>query len=328
MKKSVLAFALAGCACIPTAWTCMKTAEPASALTLIAYIMDVTVKKDVIAVGESVKLELVWSNGATQEVFYFSSDESVLQVDQNGVVTGVSDGTAEISVRRGSDETCKTITMSVSSDVRISSYYNTSELTLGMKLYEYDTLHYDKKSIGMTANIVNDEGSYDMAHLLMEDYVLPFDAEVVGFDGLTLYLAPEYENVKYVDGRTLTAGDVIDTSCHLLCYDYHINRFVFPVFLPKYYEKYIGEGTIRVVAVDHEQKTIELEAVSETETVTAGDADADGTFGVTDVVLFQKWLCAAPEVQIANWEAVDFCADGMLDAFDLAIMKRMLVQGE
>lgn len=328
MRKRVLAFALAGCACIPTVWNCMETAEPASAYTLIAYIMDVTVKKDVIAVGESVQLELVWSNGATQEVFYSSSDESVLQVNQNGVVTGISDGTAEISVRRGSDETCKTITMSVSSDVRISSYYNTSELTLGMKLYEYDTLHYDEQNIGSVANIVNDEGSYDMAHLLMEDYVLPFDAEVVGFDGLTIYLAPEYENVRYVDGRTLTAGDVIDTSCHLLCYDYHINRCVFPVFLPAYYEKYIGKGTIRVVAVDHEQKTIELEAVAETETIPTGDANADGTFSVTDVVLFQKWICATPEVQITNWEAVDFCADGKLDAFDLAIMKRMLVQGE
>ncbi len=59
MRKRVLAFALAGCACIPTVWTYMETAEPASAYTLIAYIMDVTVKKDVIAVGESVQLELV-----------------------------------------------------------------------------------------------------------------------------------------------------------------------------------------------------------------------------------------------------------------------------
>lgn len=327
MRKRVLAFALAGCACIPTVWTCVETAEPASAYTLIAYIMDVTVKKDVIAVGESVQLELVWSNGATQEVFYSSSDESVLQVDQDGVVTGISDGTAEISVRRGSDETCKTITMSVSSDVRISSYYNTSELTLGMKLYEYDTLHYDKQNIGSVANILNDEGSYDLAFISEKDYILPFDAEIVGFDGLTVYLVPDLEDVKFIDGRTLAAGDMVDREYALVSYDYSINGWGFPILLPDYYQ-YVGEGAIRVVSIDHEQKTIELEAVAETETIPAGDADADGTFGVTDVVLFQKWLCAVPEVQITNWEAVDFCADGKLDAFDLAIMKRMLVQGE
>lgn len=327
MRKRVLAFALAGCACIPTVWTCVETAESASAYTLIAYIMDVTVKKDVIAVGESVQLELVWSNGATQEVFYSSSDESVLQVDQDGVVTGISDGTAEISVRRGSDETCKTITMSASSDVRISSYYNTSELTLGMKLYEYDTLHYDKQNIGSVANIVNDEGSYDLAFISEKDYILPFDAEVVGFDGLTVYLVPDLEDVKFIDGRTLAAGDMVDREYALVSYDYSINGWGFPILLPDYYQ-YVGEGAIRVVSIDHEQKTIELEAVAETETIPAGDANADGTFGVTDVVLFQKWLCAVPEVQITNWEAVDFCADGKLDAFDLAIMKRMLVQGE
>ena len=31
MRKRVLAFALAGCACIPTVWTCVETAEPVSA---------------------------------------------------------------------------------------------------------------------------------------------------------------------------------------------------------------------------------------------------------------------------------------------------------
>ncbi len=327
MRKRVLAFALAGCACIPTVWTCVETAEPVSAYTLIAYIMDVTVKKDVIAVGESVQLELVWSNGATQEVFYSSSDESVLQVDQNGVVTGISDGTAEISVRRGSDEMCKTITLSVSSDVRISSYYNTSELTLGVKLYEYDTLHYDEQNIGSVANILNDEGSYDLAFISEKDYILPFDAEVVGFDGLTVYLVPDLEDVKFIDGRTLAAGDMVDREYSLVCYDYLINDWGFPILLPDYYQ-YVGEGAIRVVSINHEQKTIKLEAVPETETVPTGDTNADGMLGVTDVVLFQKWLCAAPEVQIANWETVDFCADGKLDAFDLAIMKRMLVQGK
>ena len=56
-----------------------------------------------------------------------------------------------------------------------------------------------------------------------------------------------------------------------------------------------------------------------------GDVNGDGTFGVTDVVLFQKWLLAVPDTVLANWEAADFDADGGLDVFDLAMMKTALI---
>lgn len=237
--------------------------KPVSALSIIATVTSVSVEKDVIAVGESVQLELEWSTGAKQKLFFTSSDESVAAVDQDGIVTGIGNGTAEITVSHSNYGSDKTITITVSEDVRESVCCNTSELTLGTKLYKYDKLHYDGKNIGMTANIVNDKGGYDIAYLSEEDYTLPFDAELVGIDGLTIYLAPELENVKYIDGRTLSVGDVIDTSSHLLCYDYHINKCVLPVFLPEYYEEYIGEGEIRVQDIDHENKTITLEAVEE-----------------------------------------------------------------
>lgn len=110
--------------------------------------------------------------------------------------------------------------------------YNTSELTLGQKLNAEDILHYDDKNIGMTANIVNSNCGYDVTHLLGEDFVLPFNAEVVGIDSLVIYIAPELDGVKYLDGRTLEAGDVIDSSVYLLCYDYVINGRVLPVFYP------------------------------------------------------------------------------------------------
>ena len=59
--------------------------------------------------------------------------------------------------------------------------------------------------------------------------------------------------------------------------------------------------------------------------VVMGDVNGDGTFGVTDVVLFQKWLLAVPDTVLANWEAADFDADGGLDVFDLAMMKTALI---
>ncbi len=59
-----------------------------------------------------------------------------------------------------------------------------------------------------------------------------------------------------------------------------------------------------------------------------GDVNGDGSFGVSDVVLLQKWLLAVPDTHLANWKAADFCGDDRLDVFDLALMKRALIYGE
>ena len=55
-----------------------------------------------------------------------------------------------------------------------------------------------------------------------------------------------------------------------------------------------------------------------------GDVNGDGSFSISDVVLMQKWLLAAPGTELADWKAGDFSADGKLDMFDLVKMKRAL----
>ena len=57
-----------------------------------------------------------------------------------------------------------------------------------------------------------------------------------------------------------------------------------------------------------------------------GDANADGVFDVADLVLLQKWLLSVPDANFENWQAVDFCKDGKLDIFDLALAKRELTE--
>jgi len=57
-----------------------------------------------------------------------------------------------------------------------------------------------------------------------------------------------------------------------------------------------------------------------------GDANDDGEFNVSDVVLLQKWLLAVPDTHLANWKAVDFCNDNKLNVFDLCLMKRELIE--
>ncbi|MDE7365675.1 MAG: dockerin type I repeat-containing protein [Ruminococcus sp.] len=58
---------------------------------------------------------------------------------------------------------------------------------------------------------------------------------------------------------------------------------------------------------------------------TKGDVNNDGDFNVSDVVLFQKWLLAIPDTNLAECKAADFCEDERLDVFDLCLMKRELI---
>ncbi|MBQ4464921.1 MAG: family 16 glycosylhydrolase, partial [Oscillospiraceae bacterium] len=57
-----------------------------------------------------------------------------------------------------------------------------------------------------------------------------------------------------------------------------------------------------------------------------GDVDASGTFDDRDVAMLQGWLHTTPDVTLADWQAGDLLADGVLDVFDLALMKRNLSQ--
>ncbi len=267
MGKNIKALILAACIC-STSFTALNAVpDTVSAYQLIASLQGVSIFKDTLAIGESAQLELTWSNGAHPEITYASSDENVATVDQDGIVTGIADGTATISVSYYDGKVSKTLDITVSGDVQKSIVYNTSELSLGDVVHKYDILHYDNKNKGSSANVVNTKGSYDLVFINEKDYILPFDAEYVGDWGTCMYLAPDIEGITYLDGRTLNVGDVIDRNTHLLCYDYYIksadnsNRMTYPVFLPKYYSQYIGDGEIRVSSIDHDTKTIELESV-------------------------------------------------------------------
>jgi len=59
-----------------------------------------------------------------------------------------------------------------------------------------------------------------------------------------------------------------------------------------------------------------------------GDVNNDGKFSISDVIIFQKWILAVPDAELADWKAADLCKDEELDAFDLSMMKRYLISGE
>lgn len=57
-----------------------------------------------------------------------------------------------------------------------------------------------------------------------------------------------------------------------------------------------------------------------------GDANGDGEFGILDALALQKWLLGKADAGFANWNAVDFCRDGKLDGFDMALLKKKLLE--
>lgn len=57
-----------------------------------------------------------------------------------------------------------------------------------------------------------------------------------------------------------------------------------------------------------------------------GDCNNDGECTVSDAVLLQNWLFAVPDTDLANWRSVDLTEDEKLDAFDLCLLKRMLIE--
>ena len=58
----------------------------------------------------------------------------------------------------------------------------------------------------------------------------------------------------------------------------------------------------------------------------AGDVNADGKFDSADAVLLQQWLLNIPDTGLKDWKAADLSADNRLDAHDLSMMKKVLMQ--
>jgi len=77
-------------------------------------------------------------------------------------------------------------------------------------------------------------------------------------------------------------------------------------------------GTMTVTKADILVKNESAETVK-------GDLNNDGEFNISDAVLFQKWLLGAPDTKLNNWHTGDFYEDGVLNVFDLCLMKQELL---
>ena len=61
--------------------------------------------------------------------------------------------------------------------------------------------------------------------------------------------------------------------------------------------------------------------ITEKPPVNTGDINADGKVNLADVVLLQKWLLGIPETKLADCQAGDLYTDGVLNGFDLCLLR-------
>lgn len=80
----------------------------------------------------------------------------------------------------------------------------------------------------------------------------------------------------------------------------------------------VGDIFVRYYNVDDDGNITEIDGINE------GDCNNDGKFGISDVLMFQKWLSGTGE--IANSQNADFTWDNNLDVFDLVLMKQALLE--
>lgn len=112
--KKFIAFAAAMSACL-CAGTGTYAAVPVSALSIIWSMTDATVEKDTISIGESIPINIEWSEDRAGYASYLTSDETVATVDAAGIITGVGEGSATITViaSNGMETPTRTVNITV-----------------------------------------------------------------------------------------------------------------------------------------------------------------------------------------------------------------------
>ena len=56
-----------------------------------------------------------------------------------------------------------------------------------------------------------------------------------------------------------------------------------------------------------------------------GDCNGDGSFNIADIVTFQNFLLGRI-TNMTKWKNADICDDECLDAYDIALMRKMLIE--
>ncbi len=179
---------------------------------------------------------------------------------------------------------------------------------------------YNNELFGYYYSFVNGNMSFGLSGDHLKDYI----TTVYGRYSTKSYFCinggyGEYraEAPKVSDESLVEREDVLHTSSASTTDD----------IMDFYRFKAVNDGKLSVFANDVEYKLEIKDGIfsyaSDTEEAVKGDVNGDGILGVSDAVTLQNGLLGAQPLKYS--ENIDLCKDGVIDVYDLCLLKQMIV---
>ncbi|MDE6034509.1 MAG: leucine-rich repeat protein [Ruminococcus sp.] len=166
------------------------------------------------------------------------------------------------------------------------------------------------------------------------DVVIPDSVKSIGqyafnnCNSLTSVTIPE--SVKSISNsfsicRNLQSVKILNPDCEITYSSSFSNAYV-----RDGYEEQVYYGTIygyeNSTAQEYAEKyNCKFESLGEV-TEKTGDMNGDNEFNISDIVNFQKYILGDMDTKITDWKQADLNADGVLDVFDLVLMRKILIE--
>ena len=253
------------------------------------------------------------SDATDKVVIWTSSNPLVASVNSKGVVTALSEGTAEIIARtlENSDKQftakCKvTVSETISSDndiieaedYNVQSGIDVDNCSEGGRDVAYiengDYIGFEDVNFGRVAESIRfriasySGGGTIEVRLGSESGTLIGSMDVSGTSGWQ-----NWATQKCTIRKTTGVNDVYFIFKGESGYLYNLNWF----------------------AIDYPYENDNL----------SGDCNLDGFVNITDAVMLQKWLLCASD-NLTSWRNADICKDNKINVIDFCLLKNMLIE--
>ncbi|MCQ2417643.1 MAG: carbohydrate-binding protein, partial [Oscillospiraceae bacterium] len=260
-----------------------------------------------------IKADVFPENATDKVVIWTSSNPLVASVDKNGVVTALSDGTAEI-LARTLEPNDKQFTAKCKVSVT-GSIEPAEPIPFGERI---EAESYTTQS-GVDTESCS-EGGKDVAYIENGDYI--------GFKNVDFG-----EGAECIDFRVGSNGGNNSIEVHIgspngkIIGTMNVNGTGgWQTWKTQKcsIDKTSGVNDIYLVFKGGDGYLFNLNWFCINNNV-IGDCNADGKFTIADAVMLQQWILAVHDAKLTDWKAADLCEDDIIDIFDFVAMKRMLI---
>lgn len=313
ITAAVMSLALTGSVLsIPELINSDRNVQKVDALTLIGLITEVSPESAVLYPGQEIKIDLKFDSSAVPTVYYSSNDDTVAEVDSNGIIKATGKGNTEIIISPSYGE---------SRSVSITVLENPDQED------EFSWLPYN------TDDYFKFQNEYGSVALLNGYIILSEDPCLDGGYSITESHegTAEYSIAKEYNVRTegLAPGDSAypikvykpETSGVLkMSWKKERTWSTEPAIWEtvKYYS--VAEDLSVTEITEEEYK----KASEGEQTPLKGDCNLDGIISVSDVIAMKKWILGTGDVQVID--NADMNDDGCINIIDFCLLKNVFLE--